>query len=123
MSFVDDQSDENTVTHVNVNIKHRKKKRKRYSKRTKRVERYEQLPAKHWETYQDHELIAIGKRRAETKTGYEYGVNYDFREFYPVKEWDEIIYKALNKPPRTVLVPFKKVQFSDSGTETEGYED
>ena len=123
MSFVDDEPDENTVTHVNVNIRHRKKKRVRYSKRTKRVERYEQVPAMHWENYQDHELIAIGKRRAETKSGYEYGVNYDFREFYPVKEWDEIISKALNTSPRKVLVPFKKVQFSDSGTETEGYED
>ena len=79
----------------------------------------------------DAEMIAVGKNRAETKSGYEYGNQYDFREFFFEREWNTIVEKGIEiKADKQSLIPYgmsrkefySKVRISES-SETEGYTD
>ena len=79
----------------------------------------------------DAEMIAVGKNRAETKSGYEYGNQYDFREFFFEKESNNIVKKGIEiKADKQSLIPYgmsrkefySKVCISES-SETEGYTD
>ena len=59
---------------------------------------------------------------AEHKTGYEFGVKYDFQEFYFKKEWNQIVETAVSVEQRENLVPFHGHNaFSDDCSEMEGY--
>ena len=53
--------------------KHKKKRKTVYSKQTKKVK---------WQDFDDDNLISLGKRAAQNKSGYEFRVQYDFREFF-----------------------------------------
>ena len=96
--------------------KETRKKGKVRKKSTKKV------VAKSWKRFKSDELRKLGKKLAEHKCGYEFGVKYDFREFYFEKDWDEIVNRAVNVEERENLVPFDgHNNFSDDGSETEGY--
>ena len=44
----------------------------------------------------EREVIALGKSRAEEKTGFKFGPQYDFHNIVPKNQWNEIIRTELN---------------------------
>ena len=105
-SPVPDKRVENSKVNVTKVLKGRKKKTGKAASK--------KIASKNKVNYKDFDsktLVALGKKLAERKSGYEYGVQYDFREFFWEKEWDDIITRALSlssESPRK-LVPFKKI--------------
>ena len=77
-----------------------------------------------WDSFDSKSLKALGKRLAEEKTGYEFGPQYDFREFFWQSEWNSIISRSLvlsSKNDKT-LVPLKpNILDGDDKSDTEGY--
>jgi len=71
----------------------------------------------------EREVIALGKSRAEEKTGFEFGPQYDFRNIVPKNQWNEIIRTELNmdlNSRRKTLRPYNgKVIISENGEEGE----
>ena len=71
----------------------------------------------------EREVIALGKSRAEERTGFEFGPQYDFRNIVPKNQWNEIIRTELNMDPnsrRKTLRPYNgKVIISENGEEGE----
>ena len=50
------------------------------------------------------------------KTGYEFGIQYDFQEYFWEREWDKIVSKALDvSSENKKLVPLKKPVAEDEG--------
>ena len=58
-----------------------------------------------WRNFQNDELTEIGRRAAQNKTGYEYGVNYNFRHYCYETDWNKIVEIGLGEE-RGNLVPF-----------------
>ena len=80
-----------------------KKKRKRvYSKQTKKSVK--------WQDFDHENLISLGKRVAQNKSGYEFGVQYDFREFFFQQEWNNILKRGLAMEDRKDLVPLNIIE-------------
>ena len=77
-----------------------------------------------WKNFDDKTLKSLGIKLAQSKTGYEFGEKYDFREFFWEKEWNSIVNRSLLLPPvdKSQLVPLKKL-ISEKGDEskTDGY--
>ena len=69
------------------------------------------------------EVIALGKSRAQEKTGFEFGSRYNFRNIVPKNQWNEIIRTKLNMDPNSrtkTLRPYNgKVIISGNGEEGE----
>ena len=49
----------------------------------------------------DREVIALGKSRAEEKSGFEFGPQYNFRNIVPKNQWNEVIQTELNMDPNS----------------------
>ena len=49
----------------------------------------------------EREVIALGKSRAEEKTGFEFGPQYNFRNIVLKNQWNEIIRTELNMDPNS----------------------
>ena len=77
-----------------------------------------------WQGFDSKSLVALGKRIAEQKSGYEFGPQYDFREYFWQRDWDKIVSRSLALSPENdkSLVPFKQ-NISDGGdkSDTEAY--
>ena len=71
----------------------------------------------------EREVIALGKSRAEEKTGFEFSPQYDFCNIVPKNQWNEIIQTELNMDSnsrRKTLRPYNgKVIISENGEEGE----
>ena len=49
----------------------------------------------------EREVIALGKSRAEEKSGFEFGLQYDFRNVVPINQWNDLILTELNMDPNS----------------------
>ena len=71
----------------------------------------------------EREVIAQGKSRAEEKTGFEFGPQYNFRNIVLKNQWNEIIQTELNMDPNSRRKTFRpyngKVIISENGEEGE----
>ena len=52
----------------------------------------------------------MGKRVAQNKSGYKFGVQYDFREFFFQREWNNILKRGLAMEDRKDLVPLNIIE-------------
>ena len=55
-------------------------------------------------------MLSLEKRVAQNKSGYEFGVQYDFREFFFQQEWNNILKRGLAMEDRKDLVPLNIIE-------------
>ena len=114
MQNVADGHDEMSTGTVSKTLKRGSKGRKRRSK-----------SKTGWKDFDNKTLKHLGKRLAENKTGYEFGIQYDFREFFWEREWNAIVSKALDLSGwNKDLVPLNKPLADgegSKGSDTEEY--
>ena len=62
-----------------------------------------------WKDFDNKTLKHLGKQLAENKTGYKFGMQYDFREFFWERECNAIVSRALDLSGENKdLVPLNK---------------
>ena len=96
-----------------------KKKKKTTSKKSKNSKKKTDLQ---WQNFDDKTLKHLGKKYAEHKSGYEFGIKYDFWEFFWKREWNKIVLNSLDlSTENKELVPLNATVSEGAGSETEVY--
>ena len=75
-----------------------------------------------WKNFDDKTPKHLGKQLVEKKTGYEFGIQYHFREYFWEKEYNEIVSKSLDLSlsENKNLVPLKKPVAEGEGKGSRG---